>query len=154
MDCGYDLFLDRETLKSTFVEADILQDSDTLNKLEGKFDIIFAASVFHLFDWEKQMRVARQCVRFLREKPGSLVLGHHLGHIEPGRYPLGFDAGEVYGQDETSWQRMWNLVGEETHSKWKCESRMEDTLRPTAFRRDGGWGDEGRKLMNFTVVRE
>lgn len=42
-------------------------------------------------------------------------------------------------------------MGEETDSKWKCEWSMDDTGRPMAFRRDG---DEGRKLMKFTVARE
>ena len=155
MDCGYDLFLDRGRLKSRFVEADLLQDSDALDKLEGKFDVIFAASVFHIFDWEKQMKIARQCVKLLRRKPGSLLLGHHLGHIEPGHYPSGLNLDEeAYGQNESSWQRMWDLVGQDTDSKWKCESTMEDLANPAAFRRDGGWGDEGRKLMTFTVVRE
>ena len=57
----------------------------------------------------------------------------------------------VYGQDGSPRQRKWRLVGEETDSKWKCECSMEDTGRPTAFRKDG---DEGRKLMKFKVARE
>ena len=90
MERGYDLFLDRGRLKSTFFKADLLRDSDALDKLECKFDIVFAAAIFHLFDWDKQMKIARQCVKLLCKKPRSSPRGHHLGHIEPGHHPSVF----------------------------------------------------------------
>ena len=46
----HDIFLDRRRLQSTFVKADVLQNSHTLARLEGTFDMILAGSLFHLFD--------------------------------------------------------------------------------------------------------
>lgn len=59
----------------------------------------------------------------------------------------------MYVQDRFPWQRMWKLVGEETDSEWR-ESRMENTPKATAFRRDAECVDEGSKLMRFTVIRK
>ena len=73
MECGYGLFLDRGRLKSTFFKADLLRDSDALDKLDGKFDIVFAALIFHLFNWDNQMKIARQCVKLLCKQPRSLL---------------------------------------------------------------------------------
>ena len=62
MSCGHDLFIDRGRLKSTFVVANLLQDSDVWDKLKGGFDIIFAASVFHprLGEADENREIARQ----------------------------------------------------------------------------------------------
>jgi hypothetical protein len=37
---GYRLFLDRDTLKSKFIEADITDANSALSGLDGKIDII------------------------------------------------------------------------------------------------------------------
>lgn len=158
IDIGYDKFTDWKTLKVTFICADILSDSDAVDELEGKIDIIYASSVFHGFNWDKQLKLATRCVKLLRRKPGSLLIGHHLGHIEPGHYPLGLatDSGpcEAFGHNEASWQNMWDLVGQDTGSEWKCETKMGDLRIPEGFKKDGAYGDEGRRMMMFSVVRE
>src|SRR5690242_15576227 len=51
-DIGYEMFLDQQSLKATFVEADVFDDKSGLQELTGKFDIVHAASFFHLFEWD------------------------------------------------------------------------------------------------------
>ena len=65
MNAGYDLFLDRDTLRSKFFVADIFrQDSMDMAALEGRVDLIFAGSFFHLFDWDQQVAVAKAIVNY------------------------------------------------------------------------------------------
>jgi hypothetical protein len=49
MNIGYDLFLDKDTLGTTFIAADIFDESEKsgLKVLEGTVDIIHAAFFFH-----------------------------------------------------------------------------------------------------------
>lgn len=96
------------------------------------------------------MKTARQCIKLLRTTPGSVSFGHHLGHVEPEVYPLGFEPGEMYRQNGSSWPRMWQLVCRDTDSNCKCKTMMDDRREPTAFRGDGG----GKELMKLTTVRE
>lgn len=163
MDAGYELFLDRSRLKSTFIAADILEDVSTskdseghgqLEQLKGEFDIIFAGSFFHLFDWTQQVEIAKKCVGFLKDKPGSMIFGHMLGHIEPDHYPKVLSPGEVYGHDAGSWTRMWEEVGEVTGSMWRVEAALGEESAPAAFTKQGKWGDPGRRFMKFAVYRE
>ena len=158
MDAGYDLFQDRDSLLSTFIAADILDDSSSsspeLRELDGQIDIVFAGSFFHVFDWDAQMRISKRLARLMRSVPGSLVFGHHLGHAAPDTYPLGLGAGSVYAHDEGSLQRMWTQVGLETESKWRVEAELEGTGKPVGFTKEGKWGDPGRRYMRFVVWRE
>ncbi|MCJ1306725.1 hypothetical protein MMC25_000368 [Agyrium rufum] len=154
IDAGYDLFLDKDTLRSKFITADILKDSAPTEALEDQIDLVFASSFFHVFDWDQQMIISKRLVGFLRKKPGSEIFGHHLGHISPDSYPLGLQAGNVYGHDASSLQRMWDRVGKETGSSWKVEATLESTGAPVGFTKEGKWGDPGRQFMKFAVIRQ
>lgn len=81
IDLGYDLFRDRDTLKSKFLIGDVFDDSDEseFKQIEGGIDIIYAASFFHLFNWDDQVRVAELVVRLLRPVRGSIVFGRQRG---------------------------------------------------------------------------
>lgn len=85
----------------------------------------------------------------------SLLFRHQLGHIEPGVYPLGFETGEVHGPDGSSWQRVWELAGEETNLKWKCGLTMGDTeeRRLSGGMRDGAWEEQIDRIYNHTGMR-
>ena len=155
MDVGYDLFQDRDRLRSTFVAADILDESSPeLRGLDGNIDIVFAGSFFHVFDWDAQMRISKRLALLMRSVPGSLVFGHHLGHVAPDTYPLGLGAGSVYAHDKGSLQQMWTQVGLETGSKWRVEAELEGTGKLVGCTKEGKWGDPGRRYMRFVVRRE
>lgn len=113
IDLGYELFRDKSTLRSKFIEADIFAAESGLDELKGKVDIINASSFFHLFSWEQQKSVARAVIKLLKPHKGSLLLGRHVGE-QIGRERARGDGGTMWRHDVASWQRMWKEVGEES----------------------------------------
>ncbi|KAJ5722257.1 hypothetical protein N7488_000292 [Penicillium malachiteum] len=77
IELGYELFQDKETLKSQLYTASIFDD-DFLVEWHEKVDVIYAGAFLHLFDFEKQLKIMAQLVKLLRKKPGSLVFGRNL----------------------------------------------------------------------------
>ncbi|CAL5873744.1 uncharacterized protein PFLUO_LOCUS8026 [Penicillium psychrofluorescens] len=120
---GYDLFADRDSLKSPFISADIFDDnSDLVKTLTGQVDIINAASFFHLFNWDQQITVAKRVVSLLRAQPGSLLIGRQVGRQDP----LNQKADDRhYRHDPSTWKRLWKQVEEETGTKWDVQAWME-----------------------------
>lgn len=147
---GFDLFLDRSTIKATFIASDIFDDTSALfQQLPGKLDIINAASFFHLFDWDRQVNVAKQVVKLLRPVPGSLLVGRHSGNVRPGEREGSEIRGVIYRHDAGSWKRLWEQVGRETGTEWEVdvtEERWEE-LQTHADR------DEGAFKMQFVIRR-
>ncbi len=52
IELGYELFRDKETLKTKFIAANVFDTDSSLKDLEGTIDIVGASSFFHLFNWE------------------------------------------------------------------------------------------------------
>jgi len=112
---GYRLFLDRDTLKSKFIEADITDANSALSGLDGKIDIIYAGSFLHLFNYEGQIEVCKRLVKLLREKRDSLILGRQVGNTDAGEYvQTTNESGIMYRHNAESFKKMWDEVGEET----------------------------------------
>jgi len=148
---GYKLFRDKETLKSTFIAADIFDAQSGLNQLQGKIDILYVGSFLHLFGYDKQVEVCKATVKLLRPKEGGLVVGRQIGHLEAGERPHRTNKEQtMYRHNETSFARMWEEVGEATGTKWrvKCEALgLDDEDR----RGRGNWPDEGLRRLRFSV---
>lgn len=126
-DIGYELFRDRDRLpETTFVAGDILDPADeNLARLDGKVTLVHAAHFFHLFSWDDQVRAAERIVRFLDLQSGNcVVFGRMIGSSEPGTRTV---RGEKYLHDGTSFQRLWDEVGERTGPRWKVDM---DVLGP------------------------
>lgn len=83
---GFDLFLDRESLKTRFIKADIFAENSELDQLDGKINIVNAASFFHLFDWDGQIKAAKRVVKLLEPTSGSLIVGRQGGKPEAGSF--------------------------------------------------------------------
>lgn len=124
MDIGYDLFLDKSTLKSTFIAADILNPESGLKQLEGQIDIIHAASFFHLFDWDESVTAMKQAVRLLKAKPGSMLVGRQIGNAEAGARAGSRTNKQRYRHNQESFEKMWKQVGEETGTNWNVDARL------------------------------
>ena len=122
LDLGYELFDDRDRIKSkaTFVAGDMLQENDArLEELTGRVDIIYSAAFFHLFEREAQIRAAKRMVRFLRPKnPKAMIFGRNGGPKITGW--------EKYVLDTESWRRIWDEVGETTGTCWRTEIDVEN----------------------------
>ncbi|KAK0510983.1 hypothetical protein JMJ35_006535 [Cladonia borealis] len=58
IDLGYDLSMDRKTYGGRFVAGDIFADTPTMNALNDTIDIIYIASLLHLFGRYEQINAA------------------------------------------------------------------------------------------------
>lgn len=87
IELGYELFRDKDTLKSRFIAADVFDASGPLTDIEGTVDIIGASSFFHLFNWDEQKKVALRVASLMKPQKGSLLVGRQVGHDEPGEAP-------------------------------------------------------------------
>jgi SAM-dependent methyltransferase len=147
---GYAMFLDKPTLQTQFMEADIFDADSELKKLDGKIDIINAASFFHLFDWDQQVQAAKRVVQILKPVSGSLIVGRQGGKPEAGSFAH-IKKLSAFWHNPESWEKMWKQVGEETGTEWQVKAafgeedlsiRMKTHLVPASTR-----------FMTFTVRR-
>lgn len=125
IDTGYEMFLDENKMpRDHFLcPADVFQDpaETKLSVLKDQVDLLNVSAVFHLFDKEKQIDVARCCMRLLRKDPGarSLVLGAHVGNIhatETTRY-----SGRKFRHNEKTWKELWEEVCQEAEFRDKVQ---------------------------------
>ncbi|PYI31204.1 methyltransferase domain-containing protein [Aspergillus indologenus CBS 114.80] len=124
---GYDLFADRTTLATEFIPSDIFDPACALlQRLTGQVDIINAASFFHLFDWDRQVALAKQVITLLRPQKGSLLVGRHVGDFVAGEREDSELGATYYRHDLESWRRMWAQVMAETGTEWEVDVRAEE----------------------------
>lgn len=87
----------------------------------GEVDVVYAASIFHLFDWGQQVKVAERVVGLLKRRKGSVVLGRQRGNSTPMEYEHRTNqGGTMFRHNEESWREMWRVVGEKTVSEIPC----------------------------------
>ncbi|KAL8695807.1 MAG: hypothetical protein Q9201_007953 [Fulgogasparrea decipioides] len=153
LELGYDLFLDRDKLNSTFIVADLFSapTPDLLKSLDGGVDMVYAASFFNLFDWKQQRVLAKHVISLMKPKQGSVILGRQLGSSEPGEYPhLKKDGTTTYWHDIVSWQRLWDEVGQETGTSWRVNASLDE--KEFAYR-DNAWGIPSQRRLVFAVFK-
>ena len=150
---GYRLFLDRDTLKSKFIEADITDANSALSELDGKVDIIYAASFLHLFNYEGQIEVCKRLVKLSREKKDSLILGRQVGNTNAGEYVQATnESGIMYRHNAESFKKMWDEVGEETGTKWRVDHDF--VLFEQLSKEERDEVDPGVGMLRLSVFRE
>lgn len=123
--------------------------------------VVYAGSFFHLFDWDDQFAMAKRVVELLKPEAGSMLLGRHVGNINPGEYTRAGIDGERkrWRHDPRTWKEMWELVGKETDTKWDVHAEMEEWgfgrekfgtgERKLLERR----GEPGTKRLHFVVKK-
>ncbi|KAK0611622.1 hypothetical protein B0T14DRAFT_390477, partial [Immersiella caudata] len=124
IELGYELFKDRGTFEGEFFTGDVFakggEQGKGLEGLDGKVDIVHAAAFFHLFGWEEQVELGVRLVRFFRKGgEDQVVVGRQVGREEGGV------EGGRYLHDGGSLQRLWDVIGERTGTRWKVESELE-----------------------------
>ena len=82
IDVGYDLFMDRGKIKSTFIVGDVYNPHTNWDQLVGKMDIINASAFFHLFPWPKQVEASCLLVRFGRPRAGTVIIGRQSTYFK------------------------------------------------------------------------
>ncbi|GAB7366189.1 hypothetical protein MBLNU230_g7749t1 [Neophaeotheca triangularis] len=152
MELGYDLFRDRNWLKSSFIEADIFDEASRLSTLDGKVDIVVASSFFHLFGYEQQKMVAHRVARLLRQESNSLLVGRMVGAEHPHETERQ-GGGLMYRHNVDSWRRLWDEVGEEVGGlRFQTEGRL---VQWQSTERKNATGDSPGPVMRlmFSVRR-
>lgn len=84
-----------------------LNSLTSLNPLRGHVSAIYAASFFHLFSEEKQLRLARAIAGLLSPEPGSVVFGLHVGSSVKGSIERP-NGRTVCRHSPDSWKEIWD----------------------------------------------
>ncbi|KAK1973757.1 methyltransferase [Colletotrichum cereale] len=154
IEAGYELFRDRGTLRTRFVNADMLdQGSAELAGLEGSFDTAHMGLCLHLWNREEQLVVLRRVIRLLKQKPGVMIVGTTAGHQDGIEMP-GVANKPALRHNLETWQKLWADLSEQTGTKWKLKTEMTETLGGNRewVKRPGWWGDEMRFVV-FEITR-
>lgn len=126
MELGYELFLDRETLKAHFTEADIFDVEGPLKQLEEKMDIIHIGLFLHLFDLEGQVKACERILSLMKPEKGCLIVGQQIGSLEPGPMAVG---SKMYKHNVEGFEKMWeeawaeNSKQVEGQREYRCGTR-------------------------------
>lgn len=82
----------------------VLRSLISLNPLRGHVSVIYAAALFHLFNEEKQLWLARSLAGLLSFEPGSIIFGYQAG--KPVKGPSGY--GSMFFHSPDSWKELWD----------------------------------------------
>jgi hypothetical protein len=135
---GYDLFKDKDTLKTTFLTADIFdEENEDLKMLEGDIDVVYAGSFLHLFGWDDQVKICKRLTKILK-KEESVVMGRQVGEVTARERPHTVDTSRThFVHNKESFEKMWKEVGESTGTKVCCHhDYLLHLLHPSGSRTD------------------
>lgn len=145
IEIGYEMFRDKDTLKTKFIAADIFDADSSLKELGGTVDIIGASSFFHLFNWDEQKTIALRVAKLLKPEKGSLVLGRQVGNEKAGEYPRRQGEGNRYRHNNESWRKLWNEIGDEIGVQFEVDGMSRPISLP--------FHDTGDSLLEYSVRR-
>ena len=151
-DLSFDLFRDRKSMEAHFIKADIFEPPEGLLDLEGKIDIVFMCGFLHLFSWENQIEAIRRVVEMSR--PGTWVVGLQIGTVGSleGKMPPPWNA--MFLHNVESFEKIWQLVGEETSTKWTVNAALVDMEAWGMEKEDFEWMPASCRGFNFMVTRQ
>ena len=158
---GYDLFRDKDRFPpSHFLTPadgfDTFPDS-ILTRLDGKCAVVHASAVFHLFNYDDQVMLAKRIVKLLQPRRGSLVLGQQNANKNAGEYPSrpGHRSETLFRHDEASWKNLWEKVGRQMEPpvSFRVKSELYPHSIPQRVERpdSGQWRDDGLGWMRWEV---
>lgn len=123
IEMGYRLYRDRETLQTRFLVADVFDAESELTRLKGQVDMVYAGSFFHLWGYEKQVKVSKVVAALLRAVPGSMILGRQVGALTAAEKTSA--TGTMYRHSVESFKRMWASIGDELGIKFKVNAKLK-----------------------------
>lgn len=143
IDGGYDLFRDRDSLKSKITAGDFFSE-DWAGLKALLFDIVYAANFFHLFSWDEQVETATRAVSLLKPKAGSMLFGRQTGVEKAGsiKHPA-TRSGEMYRHNGDSLKKMFEEVAE------KLGTELDIEVSAAAKKAGAKW-----TMLMFTVTRK
>jgi hypothetical protein len=78
---------------------------NTLTELLGHVSVVYSSSLFHLFNEEKQLELAKRFAALLDPRPGSIIFGSHIGMPVKGQRNGVFP--KMFCHSSESWTKMW-----------------------------------------------
>ncbi|GIZ40101.1 hypothetical protein CKM354_000345400 [Cercospora kikuchii] len=127
IDLGFQLFKDRDNLATNFVSGDFF--GEDVGGLAGRqFDIIHAASFFHLFSWDDQVEAVSRSVRLLKPKAGSMLFGRQTAvkKAKEVQHPANIRSGNMFRHDVASFKEMVRKVGEKTGTHLEASVEQQE----------------------------
>lgn len=150
IDLGYDLFRDRDHLRTTFIVQDFLHNTPALAEFEKRVTFLNSGFFLHLWDWEGQIQVAKQMTKLVSPERGPLITGVSFGSLSPGEWDNNPHGGKpMFVHDNSSFQQLWKHVEEETVTKWEVYTTLEEAEGFDKVRQ----GDSGGRLQRWMVKR-
>jgi ubiquinone/menaquinone biosynthesis C-methylase UbiE len=155
LELGYELFKDKDTLRTHCFAADVFQPGGDLEMIEGKIDVIHAANFFHLFSWNDQIEVAKRVIRVLKPQIGSLVFGRQIGTIKAREMESKSkthgvnDTAGVWSHDTDSFRKLWEIAGNETGTRWKTWVELDEGVGMNTR----NWAEDGLRRLRYEVER-
>lgn len=148
---GYDFFRDKDTLKTHFIQADILDPNSQLQSLRGALDFIHLGMILHIFSWEEQRDIFETCIQLLKPQAGTLILGHALGDLQ-GVATVGRHEGvQAFRHNDESFRRLWREISDRTSIKFYCRAALDEGLGVAEGRRQ--WDVTSARRLVFEVER-
>lgn len=161
IDPGYRLFRDTDRLKASFAVGDLnadeatFDDGEIFQKLHDKIDIVFASSLFHMWDWDTQFKVATRLVKICRPKSGVMTAGRQMGSTKGDHYTMAGmkDNAVHYQHDPETMERFRGAVGEAIQSSWKVEAGLywAEEVEKT---KNMPWADDKMRMMWWCATRQ
>ncbi|KAF4974465.1 hypothetical protein FZEAL_8636 [Fusarium zealandicum] len=148
---GYELFNDRATLKTRFVNADMLDtENKELKALNGTFDTIHIGLVLQLFNLEEQMQFLTNTIAKLKPS-GGLIVGHTLAHQEGIEVPGAFNKPNMRHNWET-WIGMWDEIESRVGREIKMKGCIDGHVGFGERRGKETWRDRKWRRIVFEVI--
>ena len=153
IELGFDLFKDRDTYEGQLIAGDIF-DKAAMSALDGQADVVHAASFLHLFGWTGQVNAAIHLLRFLKNKPGVMVLGRQAGSDAPGEYPHKTnESGFTFSHNEQTFFQMWKEVEAMTSTKWTVKVSLQDPNSQAIDQKLVQWKENKLMWLSFEALR-
>ncbi|EFQ30413.1 methyltransferase domain-containing protein [Colletotrichum graminicola] len=153
IEAGYELFRDRDRLRTRFVVADLLDDGNAeLAGLEGSFDTAHMGLCLHLWNREEQLAVLQRMIRLLKQRPGVMIVGAAAGHMDGVDVP-GIANKPTLRHNPESWEKLWAELSEQTGTKWKLKTGMTENVGSERSWDRPGWWDREMRFLTFEVTK-
>ena len=127
METGYDFFLDRTTLQSRFLVADVFkgaaQGAVWTDLEKCGINVLHCSAFFHLFTLAEQISAAKNIARLLEQD--GVIVGRQIGSVKPGDVPAIKEGSSSYRHDVETFDAMWRQVGEATQTRWEVLGIMD-----------------------------
>jgi SAM-dependent methyltransferase len=124
---GYKLFRDRDHLHAKFLSADVFDANSPLAKLQNHFDMIYAGSFFHLFDYDNQLKASKTVARLLRPESGSSIFGRQVGALKAAEHNHNSNPEQkMFRHSPESLAKMWEEIGEELGARFTVTAKTRE----------------------------